>query len=222
MQQLHIHCSVFWAGIAALFFLYTLFLIQRWIITNVFSPLRHIVLIGSTTSKLACNSKDWCSWYEMLFFNIPLCEHSFWCMGVITYDIVLSFPVYLSFNRIHFELFFGFLVLFWRKVHTSKSYVVRLPESITVYPTPHFVFPHFRIRWTNQLSCGAHMHIIARLWGKTSSCEEMLHVQLSFFCSWEIWRENECSHLTVSTTEAFLFSTPSDAQFSNFHSQGCK
>jgi hypothetical protein len=28
--------------------------------------------------------------------------------------------------------------------------------------------------------------------------------------------------LTVSTTEAFLFSTPSDAQFSNFSSQGCK
>jgi hypothetical protein len=95
----------------------------------------------------------------MLFFNIPLCEHSFWCMGVITYDIVLSFPVYLSFNRIHFELFFGFLVLFWRKVHTSKSDVVRLPESITVKLTPHFVFPHFRIPWTNQLSCrGAHTY----------------------------------------------------------------
>ncbi len=80
----------------------------------------------------------------MLFFKIPLCEHSFWCMGVTTYDIVLSFPVYLSFNRIQFELFFGFLVLFWRKVHTSKSDVVRLPESITVKPTPHFVFPHFK------------------------------------------------------------------------------
>lgn len=159
----------------------------------------------------------------MLFFNIPLCEHSFWCMGVITYDIVLSFPVYLSFNRIQFELFFGFLVLFWRKVHTLKSDVVRLPESITVKPTPHFFFRILEFLEPTNCHAGAHMHIIARLWGKTSSCQEMLHVQLSFFCSWEIWRENECSHLTVSTTtEAFLFSTPSDAQFSNFHSQGCK